>query len=216
MSLRRRMMMGNKQGGVPSGYTRLKYIEGTGTQYLDTEISNDVVDYKFEFDAVFLTPYSAQNKTFIGDGNRDKRLKLNFLIGGSGVGYWQIYFRGLPEMIHKEHYPIGTIIHNIVIVALEKQFWEANNIVKINDNLSTIVPGTNPILIFAGNSTETGNYGKPMEARLYNMKIYIYSTDTLIADYIPCARNKDGQIGLYDLVSGKFLTNAGTGEFIGG
>ena len=38
----------------------------------------------------------------------------------------------------------------------------------------------------------------------------------LVRDFIPCYRISDGVIGLYDKVSGKFYTNAGTGTFTKG
>lgn len=52
-----------------------------------------------------------------------------------------------------------------------------------------------------------------------NMKLYylkIYSGNTLIADFVPCYRKSDGEIGVYEVKSGKFYGNVGTGTFTKG
>ena len=35
----------------------------------------------------------------------------------------------------------------------------------------------------------------------------------IIRDYVPCYRKSDGEVGLYDRITGQFLTNAGEGSF---
>ena len=46
---RRLMMLRKSEGGLPSGYTRLNYLESTGTQYINTGliINNHNVEIKF-------------------------------------------------------------------------------------------------------------------------------------------------------------------------
>ena len=41
----------------------------------------------------------------------------------------------------------------------------------------------------------------------------MYENDILIRDFIPCYRNSDNEVGLYDLVNNVFYTNQGTGTF---
>lgn len=51
-----------------------------------------------------------------------------------------------------------------------------------------------------------------------NATIYscqIYDNGTLVRDYVPCI-NPSGEVGLYDLVGGKFYGNAGSGVFVTG
>ena len=48
------------------------------------------------------------------------------------------------------------------------------------------------------------------------LKIYscqIYDNGTLVRNFIPVLRKSDNEIGMLDLVEGKFYTNAGTGKF---
>ena len=53
-----------------------------------------------------------------------------------------------------------------------------------------------------------------MKMKLYSCQMYY--EDTLIRNFIPCYRKLDNEIGMYDLVSNQFYTNAGTGVFLMG
>ncbi|MBR6838228.1 MAG: hypothetical protein IKM94_01530, partial [Alphaproteobacteria bacterium] len=63
-----------------------------------------------------------------------------------------------------------------------------------------------------GLSTQNGN------VRYYYFKIY--DNNTLVRDFIPARRERDGVIGMYDLADNNpataFHTNAGTGTFVEG
>lgn len=53
--------------------------------------------------------------------------------------------------------------------------------------------------------------GNP-QIRIYGFELYVNGSKTL--DLKPCFRLSDNKTGMYDTVSGTFLANAGTGEFI--
>ena len=68
-------------------------------------------------------------------------------------------------------------------------------------------------MILFGGSFD-GNSPTPISA--YNMKVYrlkIYEEDELVREYVPCYRESDNEIGLYELVNNVFYTNNGTGTF---
>lgn len=50
--------------------------------------------------------------------------------------------------------------------------------------------------------------------RLYYF--YFNQDGTDVFNMVPCYRKADGEIGMYDLVSKTFFTNAGTGTFTKG
>ena len=50
--------------------------------------------------------------------------------------------------------------------------------------------------------------------RLYSFSIL--ENGESIRNFIPAKRNKDNVIGMYDVIEGKFYTNAGTGTFTAG
>ena len=68
-----------------------------------------------------------------------------------------------------------------------------------------------PIYIFGRNRNNT------IDALMAGVKLYSLTFrvgDALRADFIPCVRISDGEPGMYETISGKFYTNAGSGEFI--
>ena len=68
------------------------------------------------------------------------------------------------------------------------------------------------IILFGGSFD--GNSPNPMGA--YNMKVYrlkLYEEDELVREYVPCYRESDNEIGLYELLNNVFYTNNGTGTF---
>jgi len=63
------------------------------------------------------------------------------------------------------------------------------------------------------------NYGNATvqyqtHGRIYDMKIHYNNTP--VRNFVPAKRNSDSKLGMYDLVSGTFFTNSGTGNFIAG
>lgn len=55
--------------------------------------------------------------------------------------------------------------------------------------------------------------------RFSHRKIRIFQireNGIIVLDLVPCYRKSDGEIGMYDLVSNTFFTNAGTGTFTKG
>ena len=213
---------GNVYKLLPEEYQQVEYIESTGTQWIDTKIQEEYIDYKFEFDAMFLFQYSDHAKSFLGNSSE------SFYIGGTGIGYYTICYNG--EKYNNNKIDLNTKTHNVLKTAPGIQEWVSDNIIKVSANNSEILNTTKPLSIFRGRLNRT-DYGNPTKIRLYNMKIYIYSKNEILADFIPCKSvttvvNAEGVTvpantkGLYDLVEGKFYTNANTAadavDFIAG
>lgn len=94
--------------------------------------------------------------------------------------------------------------------------YENNGTRKANVSLSvTLSPShTVPIAIFGCHSASSGTVTSKREYLLYNARIS--DGHEVIRDYIPCYRKSDGEIGLYEKVTGQFLTSAGGGSFAKG
>ena len=96
-----------------------------------------------------------------------------------------------------------------------------------NKNVTTISSGTRTVqiindlqtfqcdrnLLVNTNNQETGVIGR-IGRNIYSYAIW--DDGMPVRDYVPCYRKADREPGMYDLVSGTFFTNAGTGEFIVG
>ena len=64
-------------------------------------------------------------------------------------------------------------------------------------------------------SSEEDPFGKLTCGRLFYATIYNHYGE-LVRDFVPCIRNSDGAVGMFDQVEQIFYENKGTGEFIAG
>ena len=79
-------------------------------------------------------------------------------------------------------------------------------------NTVTFDDNSTNMFLFARNKSGTAE--KFASARAYKDQ-YIWVDGSLVRQLVP-ARFRDGTVGMYDLVTGGFFTNTGTGTFIAG
>lgn len=187
-----------KRGGLPSGYTQLEYIQSSGAQYIDTGFKPN------------------QNTVVRADIAHDLSSRTCWIFGarnGTNVdAFGFLTYKGA----YRADY--GTATTNLSGTPTERFTIEMNkNSVKIDGAVIATAAvqtfSTNyPIYLFANN-----NAG--VSAGFSTTKIYgceIYNGDVLMLEFIPCRRNSDNALGMYDTVHGTFCQNAGSGTFIGG
>ena len=180
---------------LPAGYTRLEYIESTGTQYINTGIyptNNTAIDVKF----VNIAQQGGTTRVVIGDGWQTERTYLlsitantsSFaLIGGLSKQFSNYWTRNTPFTVHMDTNGIsvnGSIIN-----------WTGT---------ATTFTGTRPLTMFGVTDAQT----RYAMIKMYYLKIT--ANGELVRDFIPAKRNSDNVIGMYDTVSGTFFTNAAT------
>ena len=194
---------------VPAGYTQLEYIESSGAQYIDTGISAPN-GFKAILDWMFTDFSGDNNKTVLGSEDSASPWACNWLQKrGSSVYYWSLgAYSALGSL---------TVISANTRYRIDMSTIKGASYLKIDGD--SIITGTNSnsrssnsIYIFATN--KAGTAGDPSSARLYSCKII--KDDETVRNYIPAKRNSDGVVGLYDLISKTFFTNAGTGTFTAG
>lgn len=181
---------------LPSGYTKLEYIESSGTQYIDTGVSS------------FPTQYTR----VILDVDWLSGLGCYFGCSQSGIRWFvealqptKIYSGYLDEGKSAD---ISTVIGRYTV---EKSGVATNvNGVKIS-HASAGNTASKSIYLLACNGS-SGVSGIADAARIYSCKI---SSSGLIRQFVPC-KNSSGEVGLYDEVNDVFYGNAGTGVFIAG
>lgn len=197
---------------LPEGYTELKYIESTGTQYVNTGLkptTTTKVEMDFEF-----SDYSGSPHTFGSNSSRK-----------SGSNTYYYYYRAYES--NGGFY--GSVCGDSLTIAsglIAENIQGRISLVFDAENKSASINGASKAIEVSGSMTSTytkniyllcinwngtaSNYSK---AKLYSAKIY--NGNTLARDYVPCA-NPSGEAGLYDLVSGSFYGNAGSGAFVAG
>ena len=93
--------------------------------------------------------------------------------------------------------------------------YEENGTRKASVSLSaTLTPHTIPVSIFGYNSGSSGAVSSKREYKLYSARCS--RGHEVVREYIPCYRKSDGEVGLYEKITGQFLTNDGAGAFTKG
>lgn len=182
---------------LPSGYTKLEYIESSGTQYIDTGVSN----------------FSTQSTHVILDVDWLSGLGCYFGCYSSGRSW---YVEALqPTKIYSGYLDggksadISTVIGRYTV---DKNGVNTNvNGVKIQHPSAGNTASISICLLACGGSSGASDIADA--ARIYSCKIYLGLG--LIRQFVPC-KNSSGEVGLYDEVNDVFYGNAGTGVFIAG
>ena len=206
MTRRRLMMLKKSGGGLPEGYTALEYIQSSGTQWINTEItpSQDTkVIIKFManewgYESLIggrATSDSNDQFTTYFDVEFDGR----FLFRMDGMSSAITYIGFKSKTIY-----IAELSGTKMEFTLEDGTIPFTSGVTISDFSSTI-----PMLLFkAQNVGGTGLKGK-----VYSCKIY--HQDSLVRDFQPCL-DTEGVPCMFDFVSQKPFYNVGTGSFTWG
>ena len=184
---------GTFKAGASSEYTTLNYLESSGTQYINTGYyagSNTML----EVVASYTGPYSIYGGT---PGT------MNFTAGGSG-GYFY-YLSGAGQSTVTD---LSNVVHT---------FRQDNNNAYIDGALyytwtAKTFTDTNTEFLFARNNNGTINDAGGT-VRIYSAKFW--DNYKLVRYFVPC-KNAVGTLGMYDLLTDKFYTNAGTGTFASG
>lgn len=208
-NFRRRLMCKKAESELPSGYTRLNYLESTGTQHINMGV----------------TPYYVENKQLIVDYKiLEDFTKDSDLFGASnGIYYCQLYcftkydniglqWANLGDVIYKNLYITkDNLRHKINIDMLNKKMIFNNIVYKLNTHIANSIPNTHKFYLFGRNNNNVAD--RLISARIYGFEIK--SGDEICLNFVP-ALDKNNRPCMYDTVSKKPFYNQGTGEFLYG
>ena len=197
-NFRRRLMM-----SFEKKYTPVKYLESTGTQYIDTNYKpngNTIIELKYQ------TP--TQNTIQQGiSGARDRGNNRFSLFTGTVKNGFQADYATTGSLSYYNDNILGVDGTAINVIKMSNSFTINNNdIKKISKE---IFQNSQNMYLFANNNN--GIAQLPMKGYIWYFKIY--EGDTLVRDYIPVI-DSSGRPCLYDKVEDKFYYNEGTGEFL--
>ena len=185
---------------LPDEYQEVEYIESTGTQYIDTGI---LVDSNTLTDGI-VTESKIAYTTNSGQANYKNQTPYYFI----GVYSDNTFYSGLgPTYTRGSSFQNDNKEHVFRLDSLNKTFSIDNQVVT-QYNISRYT-GTYIDNIHLFNVSTTNTYYT--REKLYYTKIW--SNGELVRNLIPCYRKNDNVIGLYDMVSKTFFTNARTGTF---
>lgn len=188
------------QYSFPEGYTRLEYLQGDGSAYIDTGfIPNQDTIYKCRVSNTF-----TGTQAFMG-------------ISGGG-GLFGIEQQSSGNLLFAQYYTTGSTSRMVADIAgndgIIRDFELRKNEFYINNTLI----GSNTAKTFTGTVT-TKLFTQNPSSSISKVKIYfaqIYNDTTIVRNFVPAKRNSDNKPGMYDLVNDVFYVNQGTGEFVMG
>lgn len=199
----------NPAVSVPVEYTQLEYIESSGTQYINTDVSAPN-GFKAILDWMFTDFSGDNNKTVLGSEDRASPWACNWL-QKRGESAYKWHLGAYSEYLSSTAVSVNTQYDIDMSTIKGASYLKIDGDSIITDTNSNS-RSSNSIYIFATN--KAGTAGDPSSARLYSCKII--KDDETVRNYITAKRNSDGVVGLYDLISKTFFTNAGTGTFTAG
>lgn len=195
---------------LPNGYQEVEYIESTGTQYIDTELSPT---NNFKIEAEVEMPEVTAQSDYNLFGSYKQGTYSCYVVGGYNSKYHTEY--GSTE---------AHFFSNTSFVGKTKITYDNGNITladSVNSESADLsahphVSSDVSFFVFAGHNTSIPSpyiQGKS-SFKLFSFAMWI---DGLIARwFIPCYHKDSGAIGLYDTVNMRFYQNAGTGTFLKG
>ena len=178
---------------LPAGYQEVEYIECSGKQYIDTKFQPNqdtrvVVDIqvtKLETSCLYGARVSTSSAIYEFFLLNTGEFRADYGTSKSNIAVADPLARYLIDKNKHENY-VGDI-------------YDTNK-------TGTFTTPYN-LMLFAVNTKGTGS--SYCSAKLWMCQIY--DNGTLVRDFVPCI-NPAGAAGLYDLVSGEFYGNSGTGS----
>ncbi len=194
---------------LPADYTRVEFVESTGTQFVNTEYLPKATDV---IRAEMCVPHS-QNTWAAAFGTRDKSSSHAFefdvhgKVGSAGADFTLRYLRASASVV---------VVTNFFNRRVEIVCNGVNSTWKpVGEGVGTTVSASAlngdcvfPLYIFGLNNGGTCADSDKSKYKLFSFRVE--SADGAVRrDYIPCL-NPAGDAGLWDTVEGKFAAKSGT------
>ena len=190
---------------LPTEYQEVEYIQSSGTQYIDTGF---VPNNNTEIMLVFTNTNDTTGNYYCIFGTRTTANNDNTF------ALWIDTNRRFGAFYVAEGIGQSLTLFPTSINVTEKHTATMKGRVAEIDSVSVTCPATSSspaysFYIGACNTAGTADYFSKI--LIYESKIY--NNEILVRDFVPCYRKADNVAGLYDLVTGTFFTNAGSGTF---
>lgn len=204
---------------LPVGYQEVEYLASTanGLQYIDTGL-NAVFGNEYEYDIKFMLLDSSTR--FVGGcyyiGSTFTNLWLNFTGCGNGSDNYMKFRYCQAQIPTNATSDTPKTDPNILyelrlMTATQEHFLNGTRLG--SSDVSYREVSSRPFLFCMNISNQAEYHGA---SRIYSYKRFNNSTGEVYQELVPCYRTQDNVAGMYDLTSGSFLTNAGSGTFVVG
>lgn len=185
----------NLPARLPSEYQEVEYIEGTGSQYIDTGLKM-ASGYSIEAEIGI----NSTKIAFGASNNYNSTNNLGIEIN-SGFLWTRDTKYAFTSLISRGKYELkvdfsDTVRYQVssIDISLNASYYNLN------------------YYLFSCNENNVSSWNGG--GIIWSFKIK--NGNELIRNYVPCYRKSDNVVGLYDLVNNVFYTNAGSGTFLMG
>lgn len=196
---------------LPLEYTQIEYLESVGNQYIETDHIPTIYD---SIETKFLSKSTPSDRNIYGSRlNTNGEDWTTWINTSSGKGIATHFPKSKWTKTDTSWFYKENITNNPVVLKITPQYCYVNNELKYTfTDTRTPYDGSIKAVLFAQRyNTSIQNR---WSGRIYYFKIW--TNDELVRYFIPCYRNSDGELGMYDLVDGGFYPNKGGGSLIGG
>lgn len=190
-------------------FTLLNYIESTGTQYIETDLTARAWQ-KIEVD-IEQTDNTIKDQTIVGGSDKeiDNCIYLGFNWNSAFLGYY-MGMSGWKDITN-----VADLNRNTIIASAQtRSLTITKNGISIYNYTQQdfpVVASTTPLCVLGRADGTHFAY-----AKLYSLKIYDWlKGGDLVGDFIPVL-NSNNEAGLFDKVTNTFYGNDGTGDFLYG
>ena len=188
-------------------YTRLEYIESTGSQYIDSGVSAPV-GFTASMDFMF-TQAASNYQCIIGSHEQAAPYYRNYFMANQNFSSWNM---GAYDP-HTWGQPLTNTMYSAEVCTVHGDLRCSIN--GIDQNVGQF--DSNPSRSSRTLYVLANNYPDDLQvahARLYRMSISVGGE--MVRNFTPAKRAQDGAVGLLDSVTGSFFANAGSGSFTAG
>lgn len=198
---------GGDEPVLPPGYTRYKYLESSGTQYIDTGL------YTKDGHEYYITYLCAAGTVNVFGNNLSTGCGAYIQSSAQDSAYWR--FGSANYIVTRTHlnplFVRELLLSKSGLYAYDRFLGEYHQMTALSS--TTVTEDTSIHNILFGRTT--GENARQLGAsKIYHFKCT--ENGVAVRDMYPAMRNLDGVLGMYDIVNDVFYTNAGTGTFTGG
>lgn len=181
---------------LPSGYTRLEYIESDNSAYLDTGITMEKTD-SVTLEEV-LSPFGTSDVRYTGANGY---MQIAITSSGYSINGTAKKALGTKDRLKCVYTPTTESLY-INDTLIESNNWSSYNGATVKIGLFKM-----------GNAGNTWYSSKAHSGKCYGASIT--KNGVKVREFIPC-KNASGVAGMWDDVSGAFFASASTFSFIAG
>lgn len=206
---------------LPAGYTRLEFLESTGTQHINTGLkATGSLKISLEVEPMLLQAASGNTNYVFGSEYTEKG-NIVFSMAYSGAwGKAPVYLYGTQKV----RLSTDTVKSN----ARNKFVFDENSVYREGTLLELYNPGSqskaslekeeftsSKTMLLFGSFHNNGNLNRYKEARVYSFEINDNAAKASLLNYVP-ALDPSGTPCMFDLVTRTPFKNAGSGQFVAG